>query len=412
MTAPAATNTDVIIAGGGPIGMLAALALGRHGLRCAIVDTADPAARHGTPVDGRTTALSHASIQLLRGIDIWPSIEKNASPILDIRVSDGDSLLFVHYDHSEIGDEPLGYIVENQLLWDRLFDAVDAMANVTYIAPAGFDSVERTLHGVTAVFADGSVVKAPLILACEGRQSPLRRDANIGVSQWDYKQTAIVLTVAHAGPHGDIAHERFLPAGPFAILPMTDDADGRHRSSVVWTERTALVPSLLELSDDLFLAELEHRFGDFLGALEVVGRRWSYPLSFINASRYVDTRLALVGDAGHAMHPIAGQGLNMGVRDIAALCQSLVEARRLGADIGAPAALNRYERWRRFDNTALMYITDGLNRLFSNSIPPVRAARDLGFGFVNRTPPLRRAFMRHAMGQSGDLPKLLTGEKV
>ena len=264
-----------------------------------------------------------------------------------------------------------------------------------------------------AQLTDGRQLTAPVILACEGRQSPLRRQAKIAVTKWDYEQTAIVLTVAHAEPHGDIAHERFLSAGPFAILPMTDDEDGRHRSSVVWTERTKLAPALLALSDEAFLAELYARFGDFLGELEVIGKRWSYPLSFLNASRYTDTRLALVGDAGHAMHPIAGQGLNMGIRDIAALTETLVDAQRLGTDIGSKSVLQRYERWRRFDNTSLMYITDGLNRLFSNSIPPVPPGpRYRVRGSSTERHRCAVFLMRHAMGTTGDLPKLLSGEAI
>ena len=403
--------TDVLIIGGGAIGMTAAAALAHHGLDVVIVEKSDPAILRRAGADGRTTALSHASIELMRAVGLWDAVVGHAEPILDIRVTDGPSHLFVHYDHAELGDAPLGFIVENWVLWNALNTHVEGQDGVLYLGASQVADLDRGSYGVRATLDDGRIVTAPLVLACDGRRSRLRRAAGIHVAAWDYRQTAIVLTVAHEIPHGGVAHERFLTAGPFAILPMTDE-DGRHRSSVVWTEARDLAPALLDLDEDQFAAELAERFGDFLGALEVIGRRWSYRLSFLNAERTTDRRLALVGDAAHAMHPIAGQGLNMGVRDVAALTQTIVEAGRLGRDIGDDTVLARYERWRRFDNTTLMYITDGLNRLFSNDSPPVRAARDIGLDLVNRTPPLRRAFMRHAMGLAGDLPNLLQGRDV
>ena len=403
---------DILIVGGGHNGMIAAAALAGAGLGVTLVDRADPETLRRAGSDGRTTALSHASTNLMGAIGLWDAVAPGAAPILDIRVTDGDSLLFVHYDHADLGDAPLGHIVENWALWDAAYTHLEAMANVTYLAPATVRHLTRDANGAVAELSDGTRLAASLVLGCDGRHSALRGQARIPVARWDYRQTAIVLTVAHENPHGHIAHERFLPAGPFAILPMRDDADGRHLSSVVWTERADLAPALLDLPDDLFHAELARRFGDFLGSLEIVGRRWSYPLAFLHANRYIDTRLALVGDAAHAMHPIAGQGLNMGLRDIAALTQIVVEARRLGLDIGDAGRLARYQSWRRFDNTALMFVTDGLNRLFSNNIPPVKALRELGLGLVNKTPPLRRLFMRHAMGLAGDTPKLLRGEPV
>ncbi len=243
--------------------------------------------------------------------------------------------------------------------------------------------------------------------ACDGRNSPLRRAAGIRTIEWNYPQVSIVCTVSHEAPHRGVAVEHFLPAGPFAILPMTG-----HRSSIVWTERADLAPRLMALDDAGFTRELARRFGDFLGALEVVGPRWSYPLSLMHAERYSAPRLALVGDAAHVIHPIAGQGLNLGIRDIAALAELVVDARRLGLDIANPDALERYERWRRFDNVMLAAVTDGLNRLFSNALPPVKLARDLGLAAVDRLPPLKRFLMRHAMGVVGDLPRLVRGEPL
>jgi 2-octaprenyl-6-methoxyphenol hydroxylase len=255
-------------------------------------------------------------------------------------------------------------------------------------------------------------VRARLAVAAEGRRSPLREDAGIRVTTWDYPQAGIVCTVAHDKPHRGVAHEHFLPSGPFAMLPMTDAEDGTHRSSLVWTERRELVPAMLALDAAAFGHELERRFGDSLGALREVGGRWSYPLSLMHAARYVDRRLALVGDAAHVIHPIAGQGLNLGLRDVAALAETLVDAHRLGLDLGDGNVLARYQRWRRVDNTVLMVVTDGLNRLFSNDLPPVRLVRDLGLAAVDRMPPLKRLFMRHAMGLVGDLPRLVRGQPL
>jgi 2-octaprenyl-6-methoxyphenol hydroxylase len=225
--------------------------------------------------------------------------------------------------------------------------------------------------------------------------------------EWRYPQTGIVCTVAHELGHQGVAHERFLPPGPFAILPLK-----HNRSSLVWTERADLAPALLALDEAAFAAEMGRRFGDFLGATRVVGARWSYPLSLLHAERYVAPRLALVGDAAHCMHPIAGQGLNLGLRDVAALAEVLTDARRLGLDIGAASVLERYQRWRRFDSVALLAVTDSLNRLFSNDLAPLRLARDLGLAAVDRLPPLKRLFMRHAMGTVGKLPRLLEGEAL
>ena len=253
----------------------------------------------------------------------------------------------------------------------------------------------------------GGAVRARLAVAADGRDSALRREAGIAVTTWRYPQVGIVCTVAHERPHRGIAHERFLPAGPFAILPMTGN-----RSSLVWTERSDLAPAMMALGEAEFGSEVALRFGDFLGRLDVVGPRWSYPLALVHAERYADRRLALVGDAAHAIHPIAGQGLNLGLRDAAALAEALVDDRRLGLDIGAAGALERYQRWRRFDSLVLMAATDGLNRLFSNDIEPLRLARDVGLAAVNRAVPLKRFIMRHAMGTLGRLPRLVRGQPL
>jgi 2-octaprenyl-6-methoxyphenol hydroxylase len=250
-------------------------------------------------------------------------------------------------------------------------------------------------------------MQARLVAAADGRESPLRRAAGIQTVEWRYPQTGIVTTVRHQRPHNGIAVEHFMRAGPFAILPMTEN-----RSSIVWTERGELAPRLVALSDAAFAAELAARFGDFLGPVEPLGPRWTYPLTLLLAERYVATRLALVGEAAHTIHPIAGQGLNLGIRDVAALAELVIDARRLGLDIGNETVLLRYQQWRRFDALALAAVTDGLNRLFSNSLPPVQLARDIGLAAVNRLPPLKRLLMRDAMGIAGDLPRLVRGERL
>ena len=260
---------------------------------------------------------------------------------------------------------------------------------------------------IEAGLADGRHVRARLAVAADGARSASRDAVGIEVVRWAYEQTGIVCTVAHERPHRGIAHERFLPAGPFAILPMKGN-----RSSLVWTERAALAPQLMEADEATFAAELGARFGDFLGALEVVGPRWSYPLSLTHARSYVAPRLALAGDAAHAIHPIAGQGFNLGIRDIAVLAELVVDQARLGLDIGSDDLLAHYQRWRRFDAVALIAVTDGLNRLFSNHHPALRVTRDVGLAMVNQVPPLKRVFMRHAMGLVGDLPRLARGEPL
>lgn len=416
-----ALAADVVIAGGGFVGMTLATALAQGGLSVVMVDRDDSDPRRDGQADGRASAIAYGSAQVLRGLGIFPRLEAHAEPILDIRVSDGHSPLFLHYDHRDLagrlgadsgagsgtGTPPFGHIIENHHILSALRDHLETVPRVTQIRGVAIERVARGAEGVTATLADGTTIGAALAIAADGRNSSLRRDAGIPVTRWDYSQTAIVCTVAHEKPHHGVAHERFLPAGPFAILPMRGN-----RSSIVWTERADLAPRILALDDEAFAQQLRRRFGDFLGRVDVVGRRWSYPLGLLHADRYIDTRLALVGDAAHAIHPIAGQGLNLGIRDVAALAEVLCDARRAGLDIGSAEVLERYQRWRRFDSFVLIAATDGLNRLFSNEIAPVRIARDLGLAMVDRIAPLKRLFMRHAMGIVGDLPRLVRGEPL
>jgi 2-octaprenyl-6-methoxyphenol hydroxylase len=416
-------QADIAIAGAGMVGMTLAAALAAAGVSVVIVDPEAPAAKTAAEFDGRSSAIAMASQQVLAGIGAWSAMATEAQPILDIRVSDGDaaggvSRLFLHYDHRDLAlrgrpedAQPLGFIIENRVIRRALLKRISELPTLTHAVPARVVSVERTADAVTLHLSDGRRVKARLAVAADGRDSPMRAAAGIRVTEWAYAQTGIVCTVAHEKPHGAVAHEHFLPAGPFAMLPMVDD-NGVHRSSIVWTERRDLAPAMMRLDDTGFAAEIERRFGPSLGRLTPIGGRFAYPLTLVHAERYVDRRLALLGDAAHAIHPIAGQGLNLGLRDVAALAETVVDAHRLGLDIGDAIVLERYQGWRRFDNMMLLAVTDGLNRLFSNDVAPLRFARDLGLAAVNRLPPLKRLFMRHAMGLVGDLPRLMRGERL
>jgi len=399
-------DADVLIVGGGLVGLSLGLALASGGLEVILVDRESPAQQIDAAFDGRVSAIAHASRRALEAIGIWRHVAE-AEPILDIRVSDGPSLLHLHYDHRELGHEPFGHMVENRILRRAQQAALAERPNLRLIAPMAAAGFETTLGRVTLTLADGRRLAATLLLAADGRTSPLREAAGIKCVSWRYPQIGIVCTVTHERPHQGVAQERFLPAGPFAILPMTGN-----RSSLVWTERADLAPAILRSDDAAFAAEMAKRFGDYLGRLEVVGPRWSYPLALHHAETYIAPRFALVGDAAHSIHPIAGQGLNMGVRDVAALAEVLVDAHRLGLDLGDVNVLQRYERWRRFDNVLLAGVTDLLNRLFANDIEPIRLARDLGLAAVNRLPPLKRVFMQHARGTLGKLPRLLEGRAL
>lgn len=405
-------TADIAIAGGGLVGLTLAIACAAAGFSVVVVDREVPATAADDAFDGRGSAIAWGSAQVLKGLGLWDDLAPHAGAINDIRVSDGDSLLFLHYDHRAVGDHPLGYIIENRYIRRALYKRAAALMQIRLLAPAQASLLRQDEASATLALADGGRIAARLVVACDGRGSAVREQAGIGVTRWDYAQTAIVTSFSHAKPHRGIAHERFLPAGPFAVLPLPDGPDGEHRSSLVWTERRDLVPAMLALPDDEFAAEIAERFGPGLGRITAAGRRWSYPLGVVLADRYVAGRVALAGDAAHGVHPIAGQGLNMGLRDVAALAECLVDAARLGLDAASSLALERYERWRRFDNLSLLAVTDVLNRLFSNDIAPLRLVRDLGLGLVEQIPPLKRLFMRHAMGVVGDLPRLVRGEKL
>jgi len=402
-----AQDFDVLIVGGGMVGLTLAAALGGTSLTVGIIDRAEMEATTDPKFDGRASAIAAGSRAVLDAIGVWTELARHAAPILEIRVSDGSSPLFLHYNSRDLGDGPLGHIVENRHIRRALLDQLAALDTVRTIGGHGLVANERGAIGATVLLDDGTQLTSRLIVAADGRNSALREDAGIGVMGWNYDQTGIVCTVSHARPHHGIAQERFLPPGPFAILPMEGN-----RSSIVWTERTDLAPRLLALDDATFTNELARRFGDFLGEISVVGKRFLHPLSLAHAERYIDDRLALIGDAAHSIHPIAGQGFNIGVRDVAALAEVVVDTFRLGLDPGSTIVLERYQRWRRFDNSIMLAVTDGLNRLFCNGIAPVRLARDAGLAAVDRLPALKRVLMRHAMGQMGELPRLVQGRSL
>ena len=407
---------DIAIVGGGLAGSLAALALTDQGFSCAVIDAQDPATMQKAAFDGRTTAISYASARVFKRLGLWNRVAPEAEAIRDILVTDGRaksrfddgavSTFALHFDSRELGEEtPLGWIAENLLLRETLFDAMGQAGDITLFAPAKRARTTYDAARATISLDDGREISAPLVIAADGRFSALRSEANIKVNQWRYKQTGIVATVAHERPHEGVAQEFFLPSGPFAILPMTEN-----RSSLVWTERADAAGAYLTLDDENFTREIQNRFGDYLGAVSLAGPRWSYPLAFHLSQSFIAPRLALIGDAARAIHPIAGQGYNLGVKDIAALVDVLSEGRDVGLDIGHLSVLQNYQRWRRFDSVSLALGTDILNRLFSNDIAPLRLARDIGMGAVGRIAPLRQFFMRQAGADLGALPSLMARE--
>ena len=406
-TARIATEVDVLIVGGGLVGGVLALALAGARLAVAVVDTEPPAHEKnlradGKKYDGRVSAIALSSQRLLARIGAWGSLARQAQPIEQIRVAEAGTTHFLHYDAREIGGAPFGFMVENRILRRELGRRIASLEGVTLFAPARIETLERGAFGVSAQLADGRRILSQLVVAADGARSRTRAQAGIGIARREYGQTAIVCAVRHERAHDAIAHELFHPSGPFAILPMLGN-----RSAIVWSERTDAAALFAGLDEDDFAEELTRRAGDFLGRIRLDSPRWTYPLSVQFAHRMLAERLALAGDAAHAMHPVAGQGLNMGLRDAAALTDVLGEAKSLGLDLGSGATIERYGRWRRFDNGMMLAMTDGLVRLFSNDLEPLRQMRGLGLSAVNQVPPLRRLFARHAMGVVGELPSLM-----
>lgn len=400
-------DSDILISGGGLNGPALALALAQAGFTVTVVDARPAPARAGSNFDGRGYALAVASKRLLGAIGVWDAVADNAQPMHDIKVSDGragdgPAPFFLHFDHREIEEGPMGFMLEDRFLYRAFLDAMDAAENITLISQTSV--VDQTIApgGVTVTLSDGRSLRARLLVGCDGRQSGVGKRAGIRRTGWDYGQTALVCAIAHAQPHNGVAHQFFMPPGPLAILPLSGNM-----CSIVWSETDANAAAINALSDDDYMAVLRPRFGDFLGDISLVGQRFTYPLSLSVANAFIAPRVALVGDAAHGMHPIAGQGLNAGLRDVAALAQVLTEARGRGEDIASEPVLARYQTWRRFDIATLVAATDLTNKLFSNDNPILRAGRDIGMGLVGAMPGLRRTFMREAAGVNGDLPDLM-----
>ncbi len=405
-------DADILIVGGGLNGPLLALALAGTGLRVSVLDALEVAPRASAGFDGRSYALALASVRMLQALGLWEALAGEAQPILrveaaDARPGEAPSPLALALDHAEIEEGPLGHMVEDRHLRRLLLQAMAEAEGVTHLPGAEVVAQAVDPHGVTLELADGQVLTGRLLVGCDGRDSGVARRAGIRRVAWGYGQVALVCAVAHARPHEGVARQLFLPAGPVALLPLTGD-----RSSVVWTERTAAAEAFGRLDDAGYLAALQARIGGVLGALQLEGGRWQYPLGLSLAQDFVADRVVLVGDAAHGIHPIAGQGLNLGFRDVAALAEVLTEAARRGEDIAAAPVLARYGQWRRFDAVSMALATDGFNRLFSNDIGVVRMARDLGMAAAGAVPAVRRFFMREAAGLRGTLPRLMQGRAI
>jgi 2-octaprenyl-6-methoxyphenol hydroxylase len=399
---------DVCVVGAGPVGGVLACRLAQAGLSVAVVDRAALPPMEHPSFDGRAYAIAAGSRTLLEESGVWDALPLPTGPIEQIRVSDGKpgrpaSRLFLHFDSRDVDaeamgtDQPLGWMVEARSLRVALNRKLNEVPNLQLHAPAEA-SVRRAADHAEITLGDGTQFQARLVVAAEGRDSPLRRQAGIPAQRWNYPQMGIVCAIAHELPHHNTALEHFLPAGPFAQLPMAAGEAGPHLSAIVWSERRSTAPRLMALDDAAFGAEVAVRLGSHLGAIRPVGRRWMYPLSAMYVHRCTAPRLAVVGDAAHGIHPIAGQGLNLGLRDAIALSRLVIDTHEAGADIGGPAMLDSYQRARRVDNLSMLVATDGLERLFSTDNPLLRAARDLGIAAVHRMPRLKRAFMRQAMG--------------
>lgn len=414
-TSKAPGETDVIIGGGGHVGLSLALALKRAApsLQVALVDAAITGDETG---DGRASAVAAGGRRMFEQLGVWDEIAADAGVIDEMIVTDSRTRdvvrpVFLTFADPGVADGPFAHMVMNRTMLTALRNAARA-AGATILAPEAIVSFDVRPPSLTAHLKSGAAIEAKLLVAADGVRSSLRDMAGIATINWTYRQSGIICTVGHEKPHRGRAEEHFLPAGPFAILPLKDDADGTHRSSLVWTEATEDAARLVAGDSLVFEVELERRFGHRLGKLRLLDAPAAFPLGLSIARRFVAPRFALAGDAAHGIHPLAGQGLNLGFRDVAALAETIVGAHRLGLDVGSLSVLQDYERWRRFDTLQMGAMTDALNRLFSNDLAPVRLIRDIGLGLVDRMPQLKRFFAREAAGEAGALPKLLRGEAI
>ena len=399
-------RADVIIFGGGLVGLALASALDSSGLSAIVVDPADPQPRAEASFDGRTSAVSSSSMRMLDAIGVSDHLPASGCPIWRIAVADGLKAGSLHFDPDD--GEPLGFMHENRHLRAALQSRAEAGKDVWLLWKSRVANVDRGDHAVVVSLEDGRKLAAPLLIAADGRNSRTREVAGINVARWRYDHQAIVSVLRHEIPHEHVAYEIFYPSGPFALLPMNDDAGG-HRSAIVWSVPNDDATGWLSLTDDDFAAEAEAAMGGFLGKVELLAPRSSFPLGFHHAAQITAKRLALVGDAAHAIHPIAGQGLNLGFRDVAALTQVLVQGARLGLDVGDRQLLDRYQRWRSIDALSVAFATDSLTRIYGIPGEAASAIRRFGMGLVGRISPLRDRLMKEARGTSGDLPLLLRG---
>ena len=403
---------DIAIIGGGLNGPALALALSRAGLRVSVIDAQPAQTFENAAFDGRAYALALTSVRLMEGIGIWPDIADDAQPMLEIKVTDGragtgPSPMFMHFDHAEIEEGPMGQMVEDRHLRRALLQAAAADPAITMMNDTRVTGQSVAPTGITLTLEGGKTLRARLAVGADGRGSGTAERAGIKRIAWSYGQTALVCVVDHEKPHHGIAHQFFMPPGPLAILPLTGN-----RSLIVWSEASANAAAINALPDAQYLEVLRPRFGSFLGELSLTGPRYSYPLGLSLAHSMTAPRVALLGDAAHGVHPIAGQGLNAGLRDVAALAEVIADAVRRGEDPGNDAVLARYQEWRRFDNASLALATDSFNRLFSNDNALLRLARDMGMAAINALPGLRRTFIREAAGLTGDLPRLMRGKPL
>ena len=405
-------DTDIAIIGGGLNGTALALALAQTSQSVTLIDALANKVRKDAGFDGRSYALALTSTRLLEGIGIWGDLIENAQPMLEIKVTDGragdgPAPMFMHFDHAEIEEGPMGYMIEDRHLRQVLLGAVESCQKITRMDGEQVIAQEVDAAGITLTLASGKSLRAKLAVGADGRGTGTGARAGIKRIEWGYGQTALVCAIEHELPHHGVAHQFFMPPGPLAILPLTGN-----RSSIVWSETTANAAQINALPDEAYLDVLRPRFGSFLGDIKLAGARYTYPLGLSLAHEMVAPRVALLGDAAHGVHPIAGQGLNAGLRDVAALAEVTADAARRGEDVGSDAALLRYQEWRRFDNATLALATDSFNKLFSNDNPLVRMARDIGMAAVNALPGLRRGFIREAAGLTGDLPRLMQGKTL
>ena len=400
-------NADIAIVGGSLTGATTALAAAQAGFRGVVVDQLAAHTQVEQDFDGRSYAMALTSVRLLKALGLWADLAETAQPILKIKVADGSSStgpspLFMQFDHAEIEEGPMGHMVEDRFLRPLLQRAMARYETIEYIA--GTALIEQSISGseMQLTLSDGRQISTSLLIGADGRKSPSAGRAGIKRIGWGYGQTALVCAIQHEIPHNGVACQYFLPAGPLAILPLTEN-----RASIVWSETAQNAKQIMALSEADYLSILQPRIGDYLGKISMAGQRYSYPLDLTLAESFVAPRLALIGDAAHGVHPIAGQGLNAGLRDIAALVQVLKEAKLRGEDIGASATLMRYQEWRRFDATSLALTTDTFNRLFSNDNSLLRFGRDMGMAMINAVPKARRSFIREAAGLTGTLPDLM-----